>query len=88
MKWQKLMEFLQRLQDAEMEYELKHSRDDAVSVWVDAVTEKWEVDFVTDGSIDVEVFASDGSVQDEDALDELFERALEEEEETEAELAE
>ena len=43
MKWEKLMEFLQRLQDAEMEYELKHSRDDAVSVWVDAVTEKWEV---------------------------------------------
>ena len=88
MKWERLMEFLQRLQDAEMAYELKHSRDDAVSVWVDAVTEKWEVDFVTDGSIDVEVFASDGSVHDEDALDELFERALEEEEETEAELAE
>lgn len=88
MKWEKLMEFLERLQDAEMEYELKHSRDDAVSVWVDAVTEKWEVDFVTDGSIDVEVFTSDGSVLDEDSFDELFDRALEGEEETEAELAE
>ena len=36
--------------------------------------ERWEVDFLDDGAVEVEVFRGDGGVADETALTELFDR--------------
>jgi len=36
--------------------------------------ERWEVEFLVDGSIDVEIFRSSGDIMSADALDDLFAR--------------
>lgn len=71
-RYDRLMTFLQRLSEAKIHYRLSHNRDDAVSVEVTIPGERWEVDFLDDGCVDVERFVSNGVIQDESALEELF----------------
>lgn len=68
----KLMGFLNRLNEAEIEFALNQSRDDALMVLVYAPGEYWEIEFLADGTVDVERYRSDGRVDDESVLEELF----------------
>jgi hypothetical protein len=68
----KLLGFLQRLTEARIHHRLSRHLDDAVSVEVWVPGEHWEVDFFADGEVYVERFRSDGHVDDESALTELF----------------
>ena len=36
--------------------------------------ERWEVEFMSDGEVEVEIFSTDGEIHDESMFDELFER--------------
>jgi len=63
-----LLAFLRRLEAARIHYTLRHSRDDAVMVEIAVPGERWEVDFLEDGDVDVEVFRSDGGVKAADGL--------------------
>jgi hypothetical protein len=67
-----LMAFLNRLHEAKIEYVLEQSRDDALMVLVHAPGEYWEIEFLADGTTDVERYRSNGHVDDESVLDELF----------------
>jgi hypothetical protein len=67
-----LTAFLRRLDEARIHYQLARHRDEAVSVLIAAPGERWEVDFLEDGGVDVERFVSDGRIDDETALAELF----------------
>lgn len=68
-----LLTFLNRLQAARISYTIRHSRSDAVMVEVTVPGERWEIDFLEDGDIDVEVFRSSGGVVAADGrLDELI----------------
>jgi hypothetical protein len=44
--------------------------------------ERWEVEFLTDGSIEVEKFVSDGEIFGEEAIDELFAKYSDEKQES------
>ena len=68
----KLLAFLNRLEEAKIFFALKRNRYDAVSVEIRVPGEYWEVDFLNDGSVDVERFKSDGEVDEESVLEELF----------------
>lgn len=69
-----LLAFLQRLKDAKIAHTIRHSRPDAVMVEIVVPGERWEVDFLEDGDIDVEVFRSaDGVFAADDHLDRLIE---------------
>lgn len=68
----KVLAFLQRLEDAKIAYTLKHSRPTAITVNIDIPGQRWEVDFLDDGDIDVERFVSTGKIEDESRLEELF----------------
>jgi hypothetical protein len=68
----KLLAFLERLDAAKIPYRLDHSRVDAVMVVAFAPGEYWEIEFLQDGSIDVERFRSDGEIHGESILEELF----------------
>ena len=57
-----LLDFLRRLAAAQIPYTLRHSRDDAIMVEVTVPGERWEIDFLDDGDIDVEIFRSRGDV--------------------------
>jgi hypothetical protein len=75
----KLMALLRRLEQAHIHHELTRYRDETISVRITVPGERWEVDFLVDGSVDVERFVSDGRIDAETALAELFARFSDEE---------
>lgn len=68
----KLRSFISKLEETNIHFELSHYRDDAISVVVTVPGQRWEVDFLNDGSIDVEKFVSNGTISGEEAFQELF----------------
>lgn len=70
-----LSDVLARLRAARIYYTLHDTRIDAVvSVDVSVPGERWEIDFLTDGTVEVEVYRSDGTIHDGTKLEELFQR--------------
>ena len=72
--FKRLLDFIRKLEEVNLHFHLKSIRDESIAVLVFVPGEHWEVEFMDDGSIEVERFRSDGSIAGEDALDELFER--------------
>ncbi|NOT53437.1 MAG: hypothetical protein HOP18_02420 [Deltaproteobacteria bacterium] len=66
--------FLEKLDQQRINYTLAHYREDALSVLVALPGERWEIDFMNDGSIEIEKFISTGEIYDAKGLDELFDR--------------
>ena len=64
--------FLQSLERRKMHYTLQSCRDEAIMVLVTVPGERWEVEFLADGSVEVERFISDGEIFGEDILSELL----------------
>jgi hypothetical protein len=76
-----LLAFLRRLEEARIPYTIRHSRADAVMVEIVVPGERWEVDFLEDGDVDVEIFRSVGGVQAANGLlDQLIQSHRSEEE--------
>ncbi|MGR8948549.1 MAG: hypothetical protein ACU84Q_10905 [Gammaproteobacteria bacterium] len=70
----KLTEFLDRLDEADIHYTLSSLRESAVLVSAVVDDERWEIEFMADGDVEVEIFTSDGEIHDETILTDLFER--------------
>ena len=70
--FRKLFDFLHRLDESKIHYTLSRNRDDAISIEIVVPGQRWEVDFLEDGGIDVERFVSSGDVQGEATLEVLF----------------
>jgi hypothetical protein len=73
-QFDELLAFLRRLEEAKIAYNLRCSRNDALMVRINVPGERWEVEFLQDGEVDVERFVSDGDIQEASALDDLFAR--------------
>lgn len=73
----KLVLFLQNLEQQGISYTLAHHRDEAIMVTVVVPGERWEVEFLSDGSVEVEKFISNGEITGEEALSEFLEQYLE-----------
>jgi len=67
-----LLSFLEKLKSSKIYYVLSHHREDAVMVEIAVPGERWEVEFFTDGSVEVERFKSDGKIFGEAHLGQLF----------------
>ncbi len=67
-------EFLAQLKAARIFYTLSSVRDDAIMFKIAVPGERWEVEFFPDGSIEVEIFRSNGEIRDGNTLDDLFKR--------------
>lgn len=72
--YDKLMVFLSDLEKRGIGYTLAHNRDEAVMVIAAAPGERWEIEFLKDGSVEVERFISGGQICGEEVLSELFAR--------------
>ena len=68
-----LTKFLDRLDEADIHYTLTSVREGAVMVGVTVDQERWEIEFMEDGEIEVEVFKSNGEIHDASMIEELFE---------------
>lgn len=75
----KLILFLQKLEQQEIGYTLAHHRDEAMMVTVAVPGERWEVEFFSDGSVELERFISNGEIGGENELSGLFARYAEQE---------
>lgn len=75
----KFVSLLQNLEQQGISYTLAHHRDEAMMVTVAVPGERWEVEFLSDGSVEIEKFTSNGDIATEEALDELFARYSEQE---------
>ncbi len=82
----RLILFLQKLEKQTIDYSLAHHRDEAVMVVVAVPAERWEIEFLSDGSVEVEKFVSNAEIVGEEALSELFDR-YSEQDETNGDLA-
>ena len=72
--FRKLTTFLKQLEEAHIHYTLAYHREDALMVLVTVPGERWEVEFLGDGSIEVERFLSNDEICGEEALGELWTR--------------
>jgi hypothetical protein len=68
----KLMVFIEELERAAIHYRLDRHRENSIMVVVAVPGERWEVEFLADGSIEVEKFISEGEIYGEEALVELL----------------
>src|SRR5262245_30213501 len=71
-QFSRLLAFLERLDQAKIPYRMRHSRDDALMVIAFAPGQYWEIEFLEDGDIEIERYRSDGHIDDESVLEELF----------------
>lgn len=70
----RLLALRRQLSDAKIYHELASYRDDAISLLVRVPGEFWEIDFLEDGTVDIERFVSNGAIEGEAMLEELFAR--------------
>jgi hypothetical protein len=69
-----LLALLNRLSAANLAFELCHSRHDAIMVTVVVPGEHWEIEFLDDGEVQVEIFRGDGEILGPEAIEDLFRR--------------
>ena len=70
----KLTAFLKHLEQAHIHYTLASHREEAIMVLVTVPGERWEIEFFSDGAVEVERFLSNGEICGEEALHELLTR--------------
>jgi hypothetical protein len=73
----KFMAFLDKLEANAIPYTITRARDEALLINIAVPGERWEVEFMIDGAVEIERFRSDGEIADETALVELFARFAE-----------
>ena len=73
----KFMAFLDKLEANVLPYTITRARDEALLINISVPGERWEVEFMADGSVEIERFCSNGEITDESALVELFARFAE-----------
>ena len=73
-KFDRVIAFLKRLRGAKIHFGLKQVRDETVMVEVCVPGERWEVEFMDDGTVEVEVFRSSGEMGRAEMLEDLFAR--------------
>jgi|SRR5690606_4367331 len=72
---QKVLDFLNKLDEHGLAYSLEHNREETLTVLVGIPGERWEVEFRADDEVEVEVFysgAEEDDLEGEEALERLF----------------
>ena len=67
-----LITFLNKLEDNNIFYKLSKIRNEAIMVEVAVPGQRWEIEFLEDGTVEVEKFISNGDFYDVKELESLF----------------
>ncbi|MEV5029515.1 hypothetical protein [Paenibacillus sp. LPE1-1-1.1] len=67
-----LITFLNKLEDNNIFYKLNKVRNEAIMVEVAIPGQRWEIEFLEDGTVEVEKFINDGDFYDVKELESLF----------------
>jgi hypothetical protein len=63
-----VLEVLNRLDEAHISYDLKHTRPDSLMADITVPGWRWEVEFMSDGSLEIERFRSVAGVETDPSL--------------------
>jgi hypothetical protein len=69
-----LLGLLRRLDAAGIACRLEQPRANAVCLQVAVPGERWEIELLESGELEIEIFRSNGEIRDAEALDDLFAR--------------
>ena len=67
-----LLRFVARLEAANLSYQITSVRPEALMFCVAVPGERWEIEFIDDSSVEVEVFRSDGKIGGRVEIERLF----------------
>lgn len=67
-----LIEFLNELETKSIYYRLNKTRDESIMVEVTVPGQRWEIEFMNDGTIEIEKFVSDENFYDATELEVLI----------------
>ncbi|MEJ8545978.1 hypothetical protein [Brevibacillus borstelensis] len=70
--FKKLNDFLNKLQENHIFYRLSKVRKESIMVEVAVPGQRWEIEFMEDGTVEIEKFRSDGQYYDGKELEVLF----------------
>lgn len=69
-----LTRLLSQIEQKHISYALSHNREESIMVLVATPRERWEIEFLSGGGIEVEKFVSSGEIIGPESLEELFAR--------------
>ena len=72
MELKELINFLNKLEDSNIFYKLNKVRNEAILVEICVPGQRWEVEFMEDGTVEIEKFISDGDFYDVKEIETLF----------------
>ncbi|QUW23082.1 hypothetical protein JSQ81_05800 [Sporosarcina sp. Marseille-Q4063] len=72
MELKEFITFLNKLEENSVFYKLNKIRNEAIMVEVAVPGQRWEIEFLEDGTIDIEKFISDKDMYDVNELETLF----------------
>jgi hypothetical protein len=72
MELRDLINFLNQLEKSKIFYKLNKVRDEAIMVEIAVPGQRWEVEFMDDGTVEIEKFISDKDMYDVKELETLF----------------
>ncbi len=67
-----LIKFLNKLEERKIYYKLDKIRNESIMIEVTVPGQRWEIEFMEDGSIEIEKFISDGRLFGIEELEVLF----------------
>lgn len=70
--FKKFNDFLNKLEENQIYYRLNKVRDEYIMVEVAVPGQRWEIEFMEDGSVEIEKFISDGDIRGEEEIEVLF----------------
>jgi hypothetical protein len=70
----RLLDLISKLRAAKIHFTISSVRDDAIMLHVAVPGERWEIELMQSGAMEIEKFKSNGTIHNENALTELFER--------------
>jgi hypothetical protein len=69
-----LTSLAERLNAARIHFDVSVTSSDSVMFCVAVPGEHWEIEVMADGTVEVEIFRSNGEISDASKLDDLFDR--------------
>jgi len=67
-----LLDFLNKLRESKIHFALSQIREESIMVHISVPGERWEVEFMNDGTIETEIFHSKGEIGGKESLEKLF----------------
>lgn len=71
---EELIQFINKLEERKIFFRVDKIRNESILINVTVPGQRWEIEFLTDGSVEIEKFISDGQIFGKEQLEVLFDQ--------------